>query len=252
MPLSRQIVFSLAALASVAAGCRTPAPLYSARPVTPATVIDGRADEWPLALRPVPGEAGLGLGLRRDAGALVVAVVASDERQARRIALGGLRLWLDPNGGRERAVGVRFPAPGPLGERVLRVGARSGAAAEGDLRRRFLASLDTLEVTRGAAPAERVGRQSVPGLEAAAAWGERGLVVEMRLPLDLPPGGTSQGTLGLGVELVEVVRAAPRPSRAMDLPPERPGRPLPRPDEPRPETRPAPTVASVTRWLRID
>ena len=236
---------------AAAAGCRSASPLYSAQPLTPETVVDGRAGEWPLALRPVPGEAGLSLGLRRDADALVVVVVAGDERQARRIALGGLRFWIDPMGGRDRVLGIRFPAPERLGGRTLKGQARVGrerGAMDDALMRRFEASLDAVEITRGEAEPVRQPAGSVAGLETAATWTERGLVVEMRVPLAARPGLLAMpagADVGLGVELVEVRRALARQQRGG------------RPDGPRPQAsdqteRPAPALDTVTRWLRIE
>ncbi len=241
----------LLAVPAVAAGCRTPSPIYAAGPATPETVVDGQAAEWPQALRPVPGEAGLSLGLRRSADALVVAVIAGDERQARRIALGGLRVWIDPLGGRDRVLGLRFPAPERLGDRVLTSQdqpRRNRPPVDDALRRRFTDGLDAVEITRGEAASVRQSPGSIDGLETAATWTDRGLVVEMRLPLEARPdllatGAT--GALGLGIELVEVRQAPPR---------ERGGRGRRPAEGPEPEAgdRPDPRVDTVTRWLRIE
>ena len=241
--------------ATLVAGCRSASPLYSAQPVTPETVVDGLPTEWPLALRPVPGEAGLSLGLRRSADELVVVVIAGDERQSRRIALGGLRLWVDPEGGRDRALGIRFPAPERLDGRVLEGQERPRGERGGMddvLRRRFEASLDAVEITRGDAQPVRQSAGRVAGLETAATWGARGLVIEMRVPLTAQPDLLTTsvgGAVGLGVEVVDVRRAMAR-----RLPPG--GRPGGRGEGPPPaigdEERPAPTLDTVTRWLRVE
>ena len=246
--------------AALAAGCRTPSPLYTAQDATPETVVDGRADEWPQALRPVPREAGLSIGLRRAPDALVVAVIASDERQARRIALGGMRLWLDPEGGRDRVLGIRFPAPEPLGERALRTTARAQRdgrpAATDALRRRFESALGSVEITRGEAPPQRSAPGAVDGLETAATWGPRGLVVEVRVPLEASPAllPTRAGAaLGVGVELVDVQQAV-RQRRAAPGERPRPGRgEAPDPGERVEAEAPPPVeVDTVTRWLRLE
>ena len=244
-----RLFLSSAALLLVA-GCGPGPALYAAAPLTPDTVVDGDAREWPAALRPVPGEAGLSLGLRRDADALVLAVIAGDERQARRIALGGLQVWIDPAGGTDEVLGLRFPSPGPLDPADLRRQQRGATAADADqLRRRFENGTQEVEVTRGvvtqrASPGGRFG-----GLEAAATWTDRGLVVEMRLPLTATPGlltEAARGSLGIGIELLDLRRApvgggATRGRR----PPASDGAETPR--EPA-----AVGVGTVTRWVRID
>ena len=258
--------FPFVLLLVLAAGCSGPAPLYTAQTPPPATVVDGQADEWPLALRPVPREAGLGIGLRRDvfasrpdgADALAVVVIASDERQARRIALGGLRLWIDPEGGRDRVLGLQFPAPEPLGDRLLRAGrgTRGGEPATDDLRRRFQASLGAVEVTQGEAPPRRLTLDQADGLEAAAAWGARGLVVEVRVPLAPSPAllPTAAGdVIGLGVEVIDLQQPPRRRAPAQgERPRTRRGEAPDTGNEPEPEAQPAVKVETVTRWLRVE
>lgn len=252
----RLSLFLLALL--VVAGCRTVSPLYTADAITPETAVDGQATEWPNALRPVPGEAGLSLGLRRDADALVVAVIAGDERQARRIALGGLRIWVDPMGGRDRVLGLRFPAPDALGEREISAQdrPRRGGPMDDGLRRRFNDALDAIEITRGDAEPVRQLAGSVDGLVTAATWTDRGLVIEMRLPLGARPDLLAAGVgpaLGLGIELVEVRQAPPRARPQGGRGGGRVGGQGPDPDAQFEEReRPSSTVETVTRWLRIE
>ena len=244
------------------AGCGAPQPLYTAQAPTPETVVDGRADEWPQALRPVPREAGLSLGLRRGASGdgadeLVVAVIASDERQARRIALGGLRLWIDPEGGQDRVLGVRFPAPEPLGERLLRAqaGPRRDGASDA-LRRRFQESLASVEVSRAGTQPRRLTAGAVDGLETAASWGPRGLVVEMRVPLTASPAllPTAAGdAVGVGVELVDLQRPPRRQRPARGERPRAASGEAPDTGERAAEPeRPPVEVETVTRWLRLE
>ena len=250
--------FALAASLVLIAGCSGGGPLYATLGSPSQVTVDGQATEWPAALRPVPREAALSIGIRRDADALAVVVVAGDERQARRVALGGLRLWIDPEGGEDRVVGVRFPAPEPLGDRTLRT-SRAGSPDDA-LRRRFEEGTQTVEVTRqpvvtgGTVRTQRSPVGRVDGLETAATWERDRLVIEMRVPLaasDLLPSGAS-GPLGIGVEVVDVQQTilARRAARG-----ERPRQgEVPDTGEPtdaRPEP-PPPEVDTVTRWFRID
>ncbi len=242
-------IFALVAVA----GCASAPPLYLSEAATPETVVDGRADEWPAALRPVPEESGLSIGLRRDADALYVALIAGDDRQARRIALGGLRVWVDPAGGTEQALGLRYPAPEAPGVReVLRNGPRRGGPEEEDpqrLRRRFEAGLDAIAVTRGVVTQHVARDGSFGGLRAAAMWGDH-LVTEIRIPLAAVPGLLEAGAgdaIGLGVELLDSSQRIPQPRGT------RGGAPRGADDgeRARPEA-PDIEVGTVTRWLRVE
>ncbi|PAP75539.1 hypothetical protein [Rubrivirga marina] len=252
-----------ATLALVAAGCGSAPPDYFAEAATPETVVDGEAAEWPAALRPVPQEAGLSLGLRRDGDDLIVVVIASDDRQARRIAVGGLRLWVDPTGGTDRVLGVRYPAPpAPDARSVARSGPlRGGAIDDADptrLRRRFESGLDQVEVTRGVLTQRASADGGFGGLEAESTWGSRGLVVEMRIPLVAAPGllETAAGdAIGLGIELLDaqstrreaMMRSRqPRPTTVGDD-----DRPMPPPEGPALEPDGL-DIATITRWLRAE
>ena len=193
-------------LAGLLAGCRSAAPLATSTQA--AASVDGDAGEWAGALRPVPGEPGLSLGLRHSADALTVVVVAGSEAQARRIATGGMTLWLDPGGGTARRAGLRFPlgadgAPGSApGE---------PPADDALLRAVFAASTQRLATVRGADVRES-SLGGVPGVATAAAWTVAGLTVEARLPLRGPAavafaGEASAERVGLGIELAETPRA---------------------------------------------
>ena len=213
-----------AVLLALAAGCAPAPPLYATE-AAPA-VVDGDAREWPAALRPVPREGGLRIGLRTTDDALYVVVVAGDERQKRRISAGGLRLWLDPAGGTERVLGVGFPLPAPPGL------ARGGTIEQ----RRFSERLGRLTLQRGEGPVQTFDLGRLEGIETAAEWTSRALVVEYRVPLgDGPMAVVPSGALGVGVELLDTsvgVRRAPagRGGAAEDAGP----------------------TATVTRWLRVE
>ncbi len=254
-------VFPLVVSLLLGAGCASAPLLYAVESATSDTVVDGEASEWPSALRPVPSEAGLSIGLRRDADDLVVAVIAGDDRQARRIALGGLRIWVDPDGGTERVLGIRYPAPeAPDARSVVRSGPRQGGTRSGPdpqrLRRQFESGLDEVEVTRGVLTQRATADGGFGGLAASATWGARGLVVEMRIPLNAAPGllpSTAGGAVGVGVELVDVRGTAIQARSASRPPPRREGvgdRPMP--SEARPAAEPGVRVATVTRWLRAE
>ena len=201
--MRRPAVF--AALVLLASGCRSTAPLTVPSAAVPA-VVDGDAAEWTAGLRPVPGETGLSLGLRNTPDALVVALIAGDEWQARRIASGGLTLWLDPSGGAARRVGLRFP----VGAGDVADPSEDVRPDDGSLRAAFAAASERLATVRGE-DVRAVAFGGVPGVETASSWTLRGLVVEVRLPLRGPnaaafAGEAAGATVGVGVELAQIVR----------------------------------------------
>ena len=254
-----RLAVALAFLSLTAAGCSGGGPLYATLGSPSQVTVDGQTTEWPAALRPVPREAALSIGLRRDADALAVVVVAGDARQAQTVALGGLRLWLDPAAGEDRVLGVRFPAPAPLGDRTLR--ALRPGGPDDPLRRRFESSLGTVEITQGptedrdVALTRRAPVGSVAGLETAATWERDRLVVEMRVPLSAMPGllpDGAAGPLGVGVEIIDLQQTVATRRAAQGRLPRR-GETPDTGDRPGPSAdAPAPQVETVTRWFRID
>ena len=254
--------FALLVAAATVSACGSSPLLYTASPATPDTAVDGQATEWPSALRPVPDESGLSVGFRHDGADLVVAVIAGDDRQARRIAVGGLRVWVDPMGGTDRALGIRYPSPeAPDARSVVRNGPRAGGPAASDdpqrLRRRFESGLDQMEVTRGILTQRAAADGSFGGLAASATWGVRGLVVEMRIPLTAAPGlleTSADGTVGIGVELLDVRTTAMQARMQNGRRPARPregadDRPMPPAEGPAVE--PEIDIATVTRWMKV-
>lgn len=257
----RALVLFTAALAVSA--CGSSALPYAAELAPPGTVVDGEATEWPAALRPVPSESGLSVGLRHDGEDLVVVLVAGDDRQARRIALGGVRVWVDPAGGTDQTLGIRYPAPdAPDARSVVRNGPRAGGPMAADdpqrLRRRFESGLDQMEVTRGILTQRAASDGSFGGVVAAATWTERGMVVEMRIPLTTAPGLLEQAAddvVGLGVELLDgrttALQARMRRG-ARPAPPRAGGDDRPMPPSAGPAAERDAGIATVTRWMRVD
>ncbi|GAB5534487.1 MAG: hypothetical protein Rubg2KO_07360 [Rubricoccaceae bacterium] len=206
------------------AACSSPLPIVSSGAAPNPMAVDGDAQEWEGALRPVPEEAGLSLGLRNDADALYLVVVAGDTWQARRVASRGLTVWINESGTKDKAYGLSFPVGlGSDGERgdarprtepgVYQPGGRVGepldpSGLDQRLREGFLRSLDRIEITRDGNEAS-VAVGGAEGIQTAATWTDAGLVVEMRVPLrdgSYAVGVPSGATLGLGVELAEVQR----------------------------------------------
>ncbi len=98
----------LAGLVAGVSGCSSTQSLVSQR-VTSAVAVDGSEADWQSNLQPVKDHDGLMMGVRNDGQDLYVALVVSNETTARQIALGGLTVWFDPDGGKKKTLGVQFP-----------------------------------------------------------------------------------------------------------------------------------------------
>ena len=213
----------LAALAALLAGCSSPKPAVQSGRAPSTLTIDGSAADWSDALMPVPDEPGLSMGVRNDRTAMSVVLVANTPEQGLRLSRGAT-FWFDGDGGTDRAFGVGFPlrpergARGnrqrPEGERPA-PGEREPGARLDRARERFNEGTDRLTVFRGGGGELQVGRGDVPGLETAAEWTERALVVELRVPLSgddgYAVGAASGAKVGLGVELLDVPEGGLRP-----------------------------------------
>jgi hypothetical protein len=201
-----------AATIALDAGASAPAALTSAWRAE-AAVVDGKPDEW-TALTPFES-AHLALGVSNDAQSLQLAITSSDQARRRQLIATGVIVWLDPSGGKKRAVGVRFP-----GE----LGGERGRPEPGG-RRRFdkprtsetppepppLTPLTWFELM---GPRDddrrRLERSAVTSIQIARDQREGVLVFELQLPLakDAATGygiGAEPGrVLGLGLETPEM------------------------------------------------
>lgn len=206
------------------AGCSSTASVAS-QPVTSPVTVDGSEADWQTALQRVKGLDGAFLGVRNDGEDLYVALVVSDEALARQIAMGGLTLWLDPEGGKEKTLGVQFPLGrrgmgGPPegfdprsagGARPDSAGARRGPGAMP------APSFDQLAIRRGEDDAGTPQpADGSAGVTAAGALNAGQLVYEVRIPLRGNGLVIREGDeIGLGLETAEVER----PERGQGGPP---------------------------------
>ncbi len=182
-------------LVVLAAGCTGSRLLTSRMPVA-AVVIDADVSEWEGVLHPVEEEA-FSLGVVNDADNLYVAFVSHDQQIARQVLVRGMTFWLDPDGGKEKSIGVRFPV-GLLGQ-----GRVAGMQGIERLDQVFDQATSHLEIIEG----EQVSRHpalSLPNMGASASMEFGTLTLELRIPLK-PGAGfafapSADGTIGLGLE----------------------------------------------------
>ena len=193
--------------ALVLSACGGTVALQSSVPQSPIE-IDGSEQDWYEHLRPIEKQrASIGVG--NDAEHLYVAFLTADDALIRRIMALGLILWLDPGGGNEKDLGIRYPSGmmGSAGEGMMSPG-DPGREASPELRReQFEASLQELDLLRGEdGESLRMSAASIPGL-AVRVTAEGGIFFyELRLPLRATgPFAVAAGVdpgeaLGLGLE----------------------------------------------------
>jgi hypothetical protein len=189
---------------------------WRAEPVT----VDGKPDEW-SALVPFE-DAHLAVGVSNDDRTLQIAVTSSDQARRRQLVAAGLLVWLDPGGGKKRAVGIRFPGEfaarprGEGGEQRPHDRARSGSQPGEPP---TLPPLTWFEL-RGPRDEDvrRLEQSAVTSIRVARGLNEGMLVLELQIPLAKDPAtgfgvGAEPGrVLGLGLETPSLEKAdAPAP-----------------------------------------
>ncbi len=91
--------------------------------------VDGHADEWE-GVQTVIEKKNMTLGLYNDGEDLYVLVVTGDPGLQGQILGRGLTVWLDPAGGKDKVVGIRYPE-GVGGRQGLRLAMAGRTGAEG-------------------------------------------------------------------------------------------------------------------------
>jgi len=70
--------------------------------------IDGDESDWQEALTYVEGK-NVSLGVKNDGEFLYVCLVSTDRMLRRQMMMRGFTVWFDPDGGKEKTFGLRFP-----------------------------------------------------------------------------------------------------------------------------------------------
>ena len=174
-------------------------------PEQPLTV-DGKIDDWQGKLLLVE-DPPLAVGFLNDAENLYVCLLANEPQMRDQIMRSGLTVWFDPNGGRTKALGIKFP----LGESP-RQGSASGERSEGAVQGGMEARSNELEITR---PGERTpqifGIDQAKGIDIKAVPSASELVYELKirlLPTDndsIAVGAGAGKTIGVGFEVGKFV-----------------------------------------------
>jgi hypothetical protein len=157
------------------------------------------------------------VGVKNDGTDLYLCLASDHSDLQRQILRQGLTVWIDPQGGKQKVLGIHFP----LGLRDQT--GQPGSAPEGPRRRfepeaavRALAdSGSALEILRGSGPGTRFLLSRTPGLGIKVGWKDEMMIYELRIPLDpdsacpFAVGARPGQTIGVGLETPKLVRGEP-------------------------------------------
>ncbi|MFC2166859.1 hypothetical protein ACFLQZ_02730 [Acidobacteriota bacterium] len=169
-------------------------------------VVDGESGDWLDALTYVE-EFNISVGMANDTDFLYIGVAVENPLVRMRVMRQGLTVWFDPEGGRKKTLGIRFPL-GSLG--------RGGPPAEFEenldmekFQRALPLALNELEILGpNREDVRRIKKDEAEGVNVALGVSSDRLVYELKIPLmnknnpDLPyainvrPGSS----FGIGIE----------------------------------------------------
>jgi hypothetical protein len=104
-PLAQITILSI--IAAMSTGCSSNLKLNSHWRQQEITV-DGESKDWQDGMTFVEKK-NVSLGVANDEDYLYICLVATDRELLRQIIVRGLTLWFDPEGGKEKTFGIRFP-----------------------------------------------------------------------------------------------------------------------------------------------
>ncbi|MFC1475391.1 hypothetical protein ACFLQW_00130 [Candidatus Zixiibacteriota bacterium] len=180
--------------------------------------IDGENHEWG-GVTTYLEENNAAVGLLNDEEYLYVSLLTTNRMLQNQIMRAGFTLWFDPEGGKDKTFGIRFPLgmnsggmdPGGMG-----FGGRGGFNQPNfdSLQEVFTESQTELEILGpGQDQVRRLPVGDIEDVFVAASISSKGLIYELRIPLSSGEGqpyaiGTSIGeVIGIGLETPEIDRS---------------------------------------------
>jgi hypothetical protein len=204
-------VFTLIALTLVVAGCGG-LDLQSQwldRTIT----VDGDLAEWEGKLTYIDSKH-VSVGLLNDEESLYLGLATSDPGTQIQVMMRGFTVWFDPEGGKERSLGIRYPLSAAMPG--MRPGERGGPPSLEDLVRLHEGRESELEILIGTSESLRMNLVEVGNIDVALGFDKGVLRYELRIPLEKTEGypfavGALAGAeIGVGLETPEIDREAMR------------------------------------------
>jgi len=176
------------------------------RPPERQVAIDGRSDDWAGNLFIVEDE-GITLGFLNDKNNLYICLRAEEMSIRGQIMRSGLTVWFDPQGGKKKTLGIKFPIGMRLDERPMPRGDFGEEEEEPDFKKPAEENMNELEIIRSENEVpEKMEVAEAKGIEIKVLPSRVGLVYELKISLirsDENPisVGTEPGkTIGIGFE----------------------------------------------------
>ncbi|NQT79128.1 MAG: hypothetical protein HQ555_01885 [Candidatus Aminicenantes bacterium] len=182
--------------------------------------VDGRNDDW-LGNMMYFEEENVSLGLLNDENFIYICLIAEDQMIRNQVMSQGITLWFDPEGGKKKTFGIKFPIGMQPGERQDRRKHPGGVPNkekrdEGDLeelRQARMKQMDELEILGpGKEKSVRMPVEKAKGIYINVKLSSGMLVYEIKVPLKrseeyLYAVGTKAGNLvGIGLETSKIKR----------------------------------------------
>lgn len=182
--------------------------------------VDGKDLEWHGAMTFVEKE-NVSVGFFNDTDYLYVSLTTPNRAILRQFMARGFTIWFDPDGGREREFGIRFPLG--LMKTGLMMRNREQRPDRESLREHFEKSLVSLEIISPEEEAPRMVRvDELKGLEIKIGDPRENLVYEIKVPLrkdaDHPYAieAKTDNPIGVGFETAKIDLKALREGRGPD------------------------------------
>jgi hypothetical protein len=205
-------VSTLVALSLVVAGCGG-LELESQR-LDRTITVDGALTEWDGRLTYIDSKH-VSVGLLNDEEYLYLGLATSDRATQTQVMMRGFTVWFDPEGGKERTLGIRYPL-GAM-EPGMRPGERGNRPSLEDLAQLHEVRESELEILIGTSESLQMNLVEVGNIDVALSFDKGVLRYELRIPLKKTEGypfavGALAGAeIGIGLETPEMDREAIRP-----------------------------------------
>ncbi|MGB3860827.1 MAG: hypothetical protein WA915_02000 [Candidatus Aminicenantaceae bacterium] len=173
-------------------------------------IIDAKSDDWLDTLYYFEGK-NLSIGFFNDESHLYVCMLAEHPMLQAQAVGQGFTIWFDPEGGKEKAFGIKFPiGMREIGAQMDFQGMQGGEMNREKIREAFEESLADLEILGLGGAKQRIPVEEAHGIEVKVR-NETGLLVyELKMPLqssDEHPyavGANAGDAIGIGLEIPEI------------------------------------------------
>ncbi len=187
------------------AGCGTIKTfLIDSQPPVRDIAIDGKTEDWTGHLI-IIGNERVSLGLLNDRDNLYVCLLAEDDFTRSQILMQGLTVWFDPQGGKKKRLGIKYPIGLPPGERrTPGMGEDPEGPGFDKLPEKLLTELEIIRPENDAP--QKLNLAEAKGIELTAVSSAGLFAYELKIPLrrtgqhPIAVGAEPGKTIGLGIE----------------------------------------------------